>query len=97
MTKFFLLNKFVCDLVIVIVIMIVLVMVVIVTVVIVTVIIVTVERATEVIVTVVIVTVVIPVGNKREAWDLLPRHFQNLGTFTGTFRALVLHVEYFIT
>ena len=29
-----------------------------------------------------------PVGNKREAWDLLPRHFQNLGTFTGTFRAL---------
>ena len=29
-----------------------------------------------------------PVGNKRKAWDLLPRHFQILGTFTGTFRAL---------
>ena len=29
-----------------------------------------------------------PVGNRREAWDLLPRHFQNLENFTGTFRAL---------
>ena len=35
-----------------------------------------------------VVKVVDPVGNKREAWDLPPRHFQILGTFTGTFRAL---------
>ena len=29
-----------------------------------------------------------PVGNKCEAWDLLPRHFQNRRTFTGTYRGL---------